>query len=217
MTRIAVIDFETTGMSPACGDRPTEVAIVMTEHGRVVDQYQSLMNPGRPIPGFISQLTGITNAMVRTAPPVAAVMAEAARFVGQAPLVAHNASFDRKFWQAELAGLGLDNAQPFACTVLLSRRLYPQAPNHKLGTLAGHLGLTREGRAHRALSDALVTAALLGRIQDDLTGRHGLPEATHALLCDLQECTRAAVPGWLRRRTQAGSAHGSPFGGRLPV
>ena len=164
MSRIAVIDFETTGMSPAEGDRPTEVAIVMTEHGRVVDQYQSLMNPGRYIPGFISQLTGITNAMVRTAPVVSDVMAEAARFVGDVPLVAHNASFDRKFWQAELAHLGLGHAQPFACTVLLARRLYPQAPNHKLGTLADHLRLPREGRAHRALSDAQVTAALLGRI-----------------------------------------------------
>jgi len=205
MSRIAVIDFETTGMSPAEGDRPTEVAIVMTEHGRVVDQYQSLMNPGRYIPGFISQLTGITNAMVRTAPAVSDVMAEAARFVGDVPLVAHNASFDRKFWQAELAHLGLGHAQPFACTVLLARRLYPQAPNHKLGTLADHLRLPREGRAHRALSDAQVTAALLGRIQADLTERHGLPDAGHEVLCGLQRCARAAVPAWLQRHAQTGA------------
>ncbi|NIC42870.1 PolC-type DNA polymerase III [Aquabacterium sp. A08] len=203
MTRIAVIDFETTGMSPLYGDRPTEVAIVMTEGGRVVDQFQSLMNPHRRIPGFIAQLTGITDAMVRAAPPVATVMAEAARFVGAAPLVAHNASFDRKFWQAELAALGLDAAQPFACTVLLARRLYPQAPNHKLSTLAHYLGLAREGRAHRALSDALVTAAVLGRIQADLTERHGLPDAGHAVLSGLQQCSRAAVPGWLQRHAHA--------------
>lgn len=203
MTRIAVIDFETTGMSPAYGDRPTEVAIVMTEGGQVVDHYQSLMNPGRRIPGFISQLTGITDAMVRSAPPVATVMAEAARFVGDAPLVAHNASFDRKFWQAELAALGLGHAQPFACTVLLARRLYPQAPNHKLSSLAEHLHLAREGRAHRALSDAQVTAALLCRIQADLTARHGLRDAGHAALCSLQRCARAAVPGWLQRQALA--------------
>ena len=60
MTRIAVIDFETTGMSPAYGDRPTEVAIAMTERGQVVDQFQSLMNPGRYIPSFIAELTGIS-------------------------------------------------------------------------------------------------------------------------------------------------------------
>jgi DNA polymerase-3 subunit epsilon len=203
MTRIAVIDFETTGMSPAYGDRPTEVAIVMTEQGRVVDHYQSLMNPGRRIPGFISQLTGITDAMVRTAPDVATVMAEAARFVGDVPLVAHNASFDRKFWQAELAALGLNHAQPFACTVLLARRLYPQAPNHKLSTLAEHLHLSREGRAHRALSDAQVTADLLCRIQSDLTGGHGLRDAGHTTLRGLQACARAGIEGWLERQAMA--------------
>nr|HPL80547.1 exonuclease domain-containing protein [Burkholderiaceae bacterium] len=77
MTRIAVIDFETTGISPAMGDRATEVAIVMMEGGRVVDRFQSLMNAGVRIPSFITQLTGITNAMVAVAPPAAQVMAEA--------------------------------------------------------------------------------------------------------------------------------------------
>jgi DNA polymerase-3 subunit epsilon len=62
---IAIIDFETTGISPAEGDRPTEVAIVLTENGAVVDRFQSLMNPGVRIPAFITQLTGITNAMVQ--------------------------------------------------------------------------------------------------------------------------------------------------------
>jgi DNA polymerase-3 subunit epsilon len=200
MSRIAVIDFETTGMSPSFGDRPTEVAIVMTEHGQVVDEFQSLMNPGRSIPGFISQLTGITNAMVRSAPSVGRVMEDAARFVGHAPLVAHNASFDRKFWQAELMQLGLYADHAFACTVLLSRRLYPQAPNHKLGTLAEHLHLSREGRAHRAMSDAQVTASLLCRIQRDLSDRYSLHDTGHEVLCALQRCARAAVPGWLHHR-----------------
>ena len=199
MIRIAVIDFETTGMSPAFGDRPTEVAIVLTENGQVVDQFQSLMNPGIPIPGFISQLTGITNAMVRAAPRVDEVMADAARFVGPVPLVAHNASFDRKFWQAELGQLGLYADHAFACTVLLSRRLYPLAPNHKLSTLADHLHLAREGRAHRAMSDALVTAALLARIQRDLNERHGVRAPGHEVLCGLQRCSKTAVPAWLKR------------------
>lgn len=67
-------------------------------------------------------LTGITNAMVQAAPPAAQVMTEAARFVGDTPMVAHNASFDRRYWQAELALCGLPAPQPYACTVLLSRR-----------------------------------------------------------------------------------------------
>jgi DNA polymerase-3 subunit epsilon len=100
---IAIIDFETTGSTPAQGARATEVAIVLVEGGRVVDQFQSLMNAGVRIPPFITQLTGITNAMVADAPPAAEVMAQARRFVGDTPLVAHNAPFDRGFWQAELA------------------------------------------------------------------------------------------------------------------
>ena len=172
--RIAVIDFETTGTSPNLGDRATEVAIVMTEGGRVVDRFQSLMNAGVHIPAFITQLTGITNAMVAAAPPAAQVMADAARFVGDAPMVAHNASFDRRYWQAELTLCGLPAAQPYACTVLLSRRLYPEAPSHKLGQLVHWLGLPQTGRAHRALADAEMAAELLGRIRHDLMLRLSL-------------------------------------------
>ena len=199
MSQIAVIDFETSGMTPDAGARATEVAIVLTEDGRVVDRFQSLMNAGVSIPPFITGLTGISNAMVRAAPPAAEVMAEAARFVGARPMVAHNASFDRKFWQAELARLGLNADQPYACTVLLSRRLHPQAPNHKLGTLAEFHGLARSGRAHRALSDAEVTATLLDRIQRDLRQRHGIARPDHAFLQALQQCDKAAVPRFLQR------------------
>ena len=194
MTRIAVIDFETTGISPAMGDRATEVAIVMMEGERVVDRFQSLMNAGVRIPAFITQLTGITNAMVAAAPPAAAVMSEARRFVGDAPMVAHNAAFDRKFWMDELARAGLDAPQAFACTVRLSRRLYPQAPSHKLGTLADYHRLPRTGQAHRALADAEMAAALLARIQTDLRASYRVAEPTHALLMALQTWPRAAVP-----------------------
>ena len=199
MTPIAIIDFETTGMSPDVGARPTEVAIVLTDNGRVVDRFQSLMNPGVYIPPFITGLTGITNAMVGAAPPVAQVMAEAARFVGSCPMVAHNASFDRKFWQAELARVGLDAQHPFACTVLLSRRLYPHAPSHKLGALVQHLGLPATGRAHRALADAEMTAELLRHMLGVLRRDHSLHRPSHALLMHLQRCTRAQVPQWLAR------------------
>ncbi|MDP2262339.1 MAG: 3'-5' exonuclease [Hydrogenophaga sp.] len=199
MSRIAVIDFETTGISPAMGDRATEVAIVLTERGQVVDRFQSLMNAGVRIPSFITQLTGITNAMVASAPSAETVMADAARFVGPVPLVAHNAAFDRKFWQAELARAGMEAAHPFACTVLLSRRLYPHAPNHKLGTLVDFHRLPRTGQAHRALADAEMAAALLGQIQHDLRTRHGMADPHHAALISLQKCTRAAIPALLQR------------------
>ena len=193
MSLIAVIDFETTGLSPAMGDRATEVAIVLVEAGRVVDRFQSLMNAGVGIPAFITGLTGISNAMVAAAPPAATVMRDASRFVGNAPLVAHNAAFDRKFWEAELARAGQAAAQPFACTLLLSRRLYPQAPSHKLGVLVDYHRLPRGGRAHRALADAEMAAALLGQIQHDLRTRHGVARPDHALLMVLQRCAKPAV------------------------
>ncbi|MFM6986577.1 MAG: PolC-type DNA polymerase III [Hydrogenophaga sp.] len=200
--RIAVIDFETTGTSPHLGDRATEVAIVMTEGGRVVDRFQSLMNAGVRIPAFITQLTGITNAMVAAAPPAAEVMQAAARFVGDAPMVAHNAGFDRRYWQAELALCALPAAQPYACTVMLSRRLYPDAPSHKLGALVDWLGLPRTGAAHRALADADMAAELLGRIRHDLMLHHGVARPDHAFLCALQSCSKAALPRfWQRQAT----------------
>jgi len=202
-SHIAVIDFETTGISPGQGDRATEVAIVLTENGHVVDRFQSLMNAGVYIPGFITQLTGITNAMVQAAPPAAKVMADAARFVGEMPMVAHNASFDRRYWQAELALCGQPAPQPFACTVLLSRRLYPEAPSHKLGNLVDFFHLPRTGRAHRALADAEMAAELLHRIQHDLRSRHGVANPDHTFLRSLQACTRAELPKFFLARTAA--------------
>ena len=202
MSCIAVIDFETTGISPGQGARATEVAIVLLEGGRVVDRFQSLMNTGAWIPGFITQLTGITNAMVQSAPDAAGVMQDAARFVGDAPMVAHNAAFDRKFWQAELALAGMPAPQPFACTVMLSRRLYPQAPSHKLGTLVDYHGLPRTGQAHRALADAEMAAALLGRIQHDLRTQWRVAEPDYALLQAVQRCTKATVAALLARHAQ---------------
>ena len=198
---IAVIDFETTGISPGQGARATEGAIVLLEGGVVVDRFQSLMKTGAWIPPFITQLTGITNAMVNAAPDAAGVMQESARFVGNAPMVAHNASFDSKFWQAELALAGVPAPQPFACTVLLSRRLYPQAPSHKLGVLVDYHGLPRTGQAHRALADAEMAAALLARMQHDLRTQWRVAQPDHSLLMALQRCARPAVGKLLAQHT----------------
>ena len=200
MSCLAVIDFETTGATPAHGARATEVAICLLEGGRIVDRYASLMNAGVPIPSFITQLTGITNAMVAAAPPADAVMREAAAFVGPRTMVAHNAAFDRQFWRSELAHCGLTAANDFACTLLLSRRLYPDAPNHKLGTLAQWFDLPVSGRAHRALADAEVAAHLLARMQHDLQKRHGCSRADAALLMALQRTAKHQVETFLRQQ-----------------
>jgi len=194
VTTVAVIDFETTGLSPAMGDRATEIAVVLLEGDRVVDRFQSLMNAGVRISAFIEAYTGISNAMIAGAPPAATVMAEASRFVGGRPMVAHNASFDRRFWTAEMARIDRPADEPFACTLLLSRRLYPQAPNYRLGSLAAFHALPSAGRAHRAMADAQVAASLLAQIRSDLRSRFGVPQPRHALLMKLQACPRNAVP-----------------------
>ena len=203
MKHIAVIDFETTGLSPAMGDRATEVAIVMMEGDQVVDRFQSLMNAGVRISAFIESFTGISNAMIAGAPRAECVMGEASRFVGDAPMVAHNASFDRRFWAAELQRADCEARQPFACTMLLSRRLYPEAPNHRLGSLAAFHDLPQSGRAHRALADAEVAAALLIRIQRDLCRRFNVERAHHDLLCKVQGWQRHAVPAAIKRYLEA--------------
>ncbi|HNB43340.1 MAG TPA: exonuclease domain-containing protein [Burkholderiaceae bacterium] len=201
---IAVVDFETTGMGPSQGARATEIAIVLVEDGRITGRYQSLMHTGAWVPPFIEALTGISNAMLRDAPPAAAVMREVAEFTRGLPLVAHNAAFDRNFWIAEMAQAGLDPdpAHRFACTLLLSRRLWPEAPDHKLGTLERWAGLTRDGRAHRAMSDADVTAQLLIRLQRDVAERWaealGPQGADHSRLCEVQaQSRRVLARGWV--------------------
>ena len=206
MSCLAVIDFETTGATPAQGARATEVAICLLEDGRIVDRFASLMNAGVRIPSFITQLTGITNAMVAEAPPAETVMREAAAFVGTRTMVAHNAAFDRQFWRNELAHCGLEANNDFACTLLLSRRLYPDAPNHKLGTLAQWFDLPVSGRAHRALADAEVAAHLLARMQHDLEKRHGCSSADTALLMALQRTAKHQVGTFLRQQVSPAPA-----------
>ena len=199
MERIAVIDFETTGLSPNSSCRATEIAVVMLENGRIVERYQSLMNAGVRVPAFIEQLTGISNAMLRTAPPAEKVMNEVNEFVGCTPLLAHNASFDQKFWDFELGRIKRTRLQNFACSLLLARRLMPAAPNHKLGTLTTFARLPHTGQAHRAMADAEMAANLMAHLADELRSKHGVRELNHDLLCKLQKVPAAKVGEHLQR------------------
>ena len=205
METLAVIDFETTGLGATQGGRATEIAAVLVQDGQIVGRFQSLMNSGAWVPPFITQLTGISNEMLQNAPPARAVMHEVARFTQGCPLVAHNAAFDRGFWQAELARAECepDAAHAFACTMLLSRRLYPHAENHRLGTLARLHALPSAGRAHRALADAEMTAHLLMRMQRDVRERFAdalqQRELSHAMLTTLQRAARGRLAQSLER------------------
>lgn len=198
METVAVLDFETTGLSPNDGDRATEIAVALVRDGQIVDRFQSLMNAGRRIPREVTQITGITNAMISTAPTAAKVMKEAAKFVGRTPLVAHNASFDKKFWEAELTYLSIPTVSAFACTMLLSRRMYPNSPNHQLSTLVHLLGLPKSGRAHRAMVDAEMTSHLWCRIGQDVSEAYRIPAVDHELLTRVQKVSRLKVPALLQ-------------------
>jgi DNA polymerase-3 subunit epsilon len=203
---VAVIDFETTGLSPGMGDRATEIAAVILEDGEVVDRYQSLMNASVRIPSYIEALTGISNAMVRKAPAAADVMQEVSDFVGDYPLVAHNASFDRAFWDAELSHISRTRQQEFACSMLLSRRVFPQAPSHKLGVLVEFANLPVAGRYHRALADAEMAASLLVKLVEELRNRYEIGEVSHELLRKIQRTPKHQIDQCLQRHQREACA-----------
>ncbi len=164
--RFAIIDLETTGLSPDQGDRITEIGIVMLENGQIVDRFQSFINPKRSIPYYVQELTGITDDMVANAPSSSAVLSQAIEFIGEVTLVAHNASFERKFLNSELKKINPKNELHLHCTMLLSRRIFPNLTSFKLGDLVSQFNLPK-GQEHRALSDAEMTAHLLKKIIAD--------------------------------------------------
>ncbi|MBN3830911.1 3'-5' exonuclease [Burkholderia sp. Ac-20344] len=198
MQTVAVLDFETTGLSPNMGDRATEIAVILLRDGQVVDRFQSLMNAGRRIPSDVVALTGITNEMIASAPPASTVMKEAAAFVGKHAVVAHNAGFDKRFWQAELGLLGMSAEHAFACTMLVARRIYPDALSHRLSSLADMLRLPKSGRAHRAMVDAEMASHLWCRLQQDIARAYGLNRIDHALMTRVQATAKVKVPMYLR-------------------
>ena len=132
---VIILDFETTGLSPGHGDRAIEIGAVRIENGEITDRFQALMNPGRPVNRFIEDYTGITNSMLCKAPDCREVMGDFADFIGDHNLVAHNASFDKRFLDSELERISRRYSGQFACSMLAARRLYQDAPNHKLSTL----------------------------------------------------------------------------------
>jgi len=136
---------------------------------------------------------------VRKAPPAAEVMRAVADFVGDHPLVAHNAGFDSKFWDAELARIRQRRRQEFACSMLVARRVFPHAPSHKLGVLVEFAGLPVAGRYHRALADAEMAASLLLRMEEELRRRYRVGEVTHALLREIQTVQKYQLERCLER------------------
>lgn len=151
---LAFIDVETTGANPVV-DRVTEIAVIRVEAGQVVERWESLVNPGMPIPPTIQRFTGITDAMVAVAPAFPAVMESLQALLHGCVFVAHNARFDYGFIKNEFQRAGLDFSAPVLCTVKLSRALYPEHHRHGLDALIARHGLVCNAR-HRAMGDTEV-------------------------------------------------------------
>ncbi len=182
---IIVLDFETTGLSPDHGDRAIEIGAVRIESGEIKERFQELMNPGMRIDSFIEDYTGITNEMLKDAPPCNEVMHRFADFIDGHNLVAHNASFDKRFLNSELDRISRSYSGQFACSMLVARRIYPRAPNHKLGTLVKYANIPSDGSFHRALYDSEMTAKLWMSMLDDIRERCGSTSIPFALLQEL--------------------------------
>ena len=196
---VIVLDFETTGMSPDQGDRAIEVGALKLENGEVTDRFQGLMNPGMQVSSFIEELTGISNEMLEDAPGCETVMNDFADFIAGYDLVAHNASFDRRFLDAELACIGRGYEGEFACSMLAARRVYPKAPNHKLGTLVAYNSIPNNGNFHRALADAEMTAGLWLGMLKDITVRHEFASIPFTLMQELGRVPAASAAHFLDR------------------
>lgn len=176
-----VVDVETTGAkTPPC--RITEIGAYRVSRGRIVAEFQTLVNPETTIPPFIVQLTGITDEMVKDAPLFADVAHAWLDFADEAVLVAHNAQFDVRFLNHELARIypGRRMANSQLCTVKLSRRIFPGLVNYRLHTVAEHFSIPIYNR-HRAAGDALATAEIFLRMLARLD-QHGVRDVAGARL-----------------------------------
>ena len=154
----AIVDIETTGTN-AGYNAITEVAIFVYDGLKVVDQWQSLINPLKEIPPFIVQMTGITNEMVQSAPTFDAVAEEIHSLLYDKIFVAHNAGFDYGFLKSHLAECGYDLHSKKICTVRMSRKIFPGFKSYSLGRLTETLGISIKNR-HRASGDAQATLEL---------------------------------------------------------
>ncbi len=190
---VVILDFETTGLSPGVGDRAIEIGAVKIENGQITGRFQELMNPGQRVSSFIESYTGITNAVLNDARPCGDVMRDFADFIGGYNLVAHNASFDKRFLDAEFERISMGYTGRFACSMLAARRIYQQAPNHQLGTLVAHMNIPVDGTFHRALFDSEMTTKLWLAMLDSIGQQYQLSAIPFKLMQKLTKTPKHGV------------------------
>lgn len=158
------LDFETTGLS-GTKDCVTEIGAVKVLDGKVVQRFSTLVNPGRPIPPRVVALTGISNDMVEDHPMIWEILPLFLDFLGDLPLVCHNAKFDCKFLERDLLKMGRTIDNPVDDTLSLARLGVPGLGCYKLGFLTDHFEIPLRD-AHRAWCDAEATAKLYLKLQE---------------------------------------------------
>lgn len=188
------VDLETTGAN-AQRDRITEIGVVAWD-GETAEEWSTLVNPETTIPPFISQLTGISDAMVANAPTFAELAVNLHERLSGPVFVAHNARFDYGFLKNEFKRVGLDFRARVVCTVKLSKKLFPREYKHNLDAVSARNGLTAEGDRHRALTDARLIyqflcklkaempADSLNAVLDDISRQPSLPAGLDAEVLD---------------------------------
>ena len=169
-----VFDLETTGFSSK-NDKIIEIGAVKIQNGVIIDNFSEFVNPRRPIPYNITELTGINDDMVSDAQAIEEVLPRFIEFIGDSVVVAHNASFDCSFISKNCNDLGLEFSPTIVDTVPLCRFLYPELKSVKLNLVAKHLGVKLESH-HRAVDDAKATADILvecfKKIKEELESRN---------------------------------------------
>jgi DNA polymerase III subunit epsilon len=158
----AIVDIETTGSSYKTG-RITEIAILIHDGKEIVKRYHTLVNPHCRIPYHITQLTGITNEMILDAPAFYEIARDVVEITKDLVFVAHNAAFDYSFIKAAFKDLGYEYQRKTLCTVKLARISFPGLSSYSLGNICDNCGIEIDSR-HRALGDAIGTAALFSKI-----------------------------------------------------
>ncbi len=164
--KFVVFDLETTGLLTN-REKITEIGAVKVENGKITDRFSTFVNPGKPIPQRIVELTSITDEMVANAPKIEEILPEFLEFCKDCVLVAHNAQFDTGFIQKEAKACGISYNFSHLDTVMLARGLYPELGNHKLATLNKHLKVPLLHH-HRAVDDAQATAEIFIKMLDEL-------------------------------------------------
>src|SRR5215831_5278756 len=191
-TPFVVLDLETTGGSAAY-DRVVEVAAIRVENGQVQERFERLVEPGIPIPPFVTRLTGINYALVRGKPRFEHLLPDLSRLFDGAVVVAHNASFDCNFLQSAFVRAQLDWSGERLCTLRLARRLLPGMPSYGLDSLCAVLGFPYVQR-HRAGPDAEATLALLQHLLRAALGK-GIDSVAGLLRFQYQPVTHARRKG----------------------